>query len=43
MHYDLIIVGAGPAGIFPALELLKNNRDKKIILVEKGKVVEPRH
>lgn len=23
MHYDLIIVGAGPAGIFTALELLK--------------------
>ena len=35
MHYDLIIVGAGPAGIFTALELLKNNSDKKILLVEK--------
>ena len=43
MHYDLIIVGAGPAGIFTALELLKNNSDKKILLVEKGKAVEKRH
>ena len=32
MHYDLIIVGAGPAGIFTALELLKNNIGKHTIV-----------
>ena len=39
--YDLIIVGAGPAGIFTALELLrKSSTPHKILLVEKGKPVE---
>ena len=34
--YDLIIVGAGPAGIFTALELLrKSSTPHKILLVEK--------
>ena len=42
--YDLIIVGAGPAGIFTALELLRKSRNPhKILLVEKGKPVERRH
>ena len=42
--YDLIIVGAGPAGIFTALELLrKGSRPHSILLVEKGKPVEKRH
>ena len=42
--YDLIIVGAGPAGIFTALELLrKGSTSHKILLVEKGKPVEKRH
>ena len=41
--YDLIIVGAGPAGIFTALELLrKSSNPHKILLVEKGKPVEKR-
>ena len=35
MKYDVIIVGAGPAGIFTAMELVKNNSTKKILLVEK--------
>ena len=34
--YDLIIVGAGPAGIFTAVELLRRGSKKKILLVEKG-------
>jgi uncharacterized FAD-dependent dehydrogenase len=40
---DLIIVGAGPAGIFTALELLRQGSKKKILIVEKGKPVEKRH
>ncbi len=41
-RYDLIIVGAGPAGIFTAVELLRHGSKKKILLVEKGKPVEQR-
>ncbi len=41
--YDLIIVGAGPAGIFTALELLRQGGGEKILIVEKGKPVEQRH
>lgn len=43
MNYDLIIVGAGPAGIFTAFELLRGKHDAKILLIEKGKPVEKRH
>ncbi len=42
MNYDVIIVGAGPAGIFTALEMIKNNTSKKILLIEKGKNIENR-
>ena len=31
--YDLIIVGAGPAGIFTAVELLRHGRKKKMLLL----------
>ena len=41
-RYDLIIVGAGPAGIFTAVELLRHGSKKKILLIEKGKPVEQR-
>jgi len=40
--YDLIIVGAGPAGIFTALELIRQKKNKKILIIEKGKSVEDR-
>ena len=43
MAYDLIIVGAGPAGIFTALELLRRGSKKKILILEKGQPVEKRH
>ena len=34
--YNAAIVGAGPAGIFTALELVKLKPDWKIILIEKA-------
>ncbi len=40
--YDIIIVGMGPSSIFCAYELAKNNTNKKILLIEKGKKVEDR-
>ncbi len=40
--YDVIIVGAGPAGIFSALEILKQKQGAKILIVEKGKDLEKR-
>ena len=40
--YDVIIVGAGPAGIFTALEMLRRGSEKKILIVEKGKAIESR-
>src|SRR5512135_1517545 len=33
--YDVIIIGTGPAGIFAALELIKNS-SVKILMIEKG-------
>ncbi len=41
-HYDVIIVGAGPAGIFSALELLKQKNNAKILIIEKGKDIDKR-
>ncbi len=40
--YDVAIVGAGPAGIFTALELIRNKSNKSILMIEKGKPVEER-
>ncbi|MEG2158664.1 MAG: FAD-dependent oxidoreductase, partial [Clostridia bacterium] len=42
MKYDLVIIGAGPAGIFTALELIRQGSTKRIALVEQGKSVEKR-
>lgn len=42
MNTDIVIVGAGPAGIFTALELLRAGSKKKIIIAEKGVAVEKR-
>lgn len=36
-NYDVIIVGAGPAGIFTAYELVKKDSGLKILILEKGK------
>ena len=42
MNTDILIVGAGPAGIFTALELLRQNSKKQITIIEKGRKVEDR-
>lgn len=43
MKKDVVIIGAGPAGIFTALEMIKRGTKKSIVLVEKGESVEKRH
>ena len=43
MSEKVVIVGAGPAGIFTALEMLKNGTKKEIVIIEKGASVENRH
>lgn len=40
--YNVAIIGAGPAGIFTALELVKLKPDWKIVLIEKGARIEKR-
>ncbi len=40
--YNVAIIGAGPAGIFAALEITKLKPDWKIVLVEKGQKIEKR-
>ncbi len=40
--YDVIIIGAGPAGIFAALELKKNKPDLKVLMLEKGNAMKKR-
>ena len=39
---DVLIIGDGPAGIFTALELLRNNYGKKITIVEQGSLIDKR-
>ncbi|MDS1030554.1 NAD(P)/FAD-dependent oxidoreductase [Bacillota bacterium LX-D] len=40
--YDVIIIGAGPAGIFAALELSKLKQNLEILIVDKGKNLQRR-
>ncbi len=42
MQKDVVIIGAGPAGIFTALEMLKRGSRQKILIAEKGAAVENR-
>ena len=42
MNKDVVIVGAGPAGIFTALELIRKGSRASILIVEKGQAVENR-
>ena len=42
MKTNVVIVGAGPAGIFTALEMLRKGSKQKIIICEKGAAIEKR-
>ena len=42
MKYDVAIIGAGPAGLFTAYELITKNKKLKIALMDKGKKVSGR-
>ncbi len=42
MKKDVIIVGAGPAGIFTAIEMIKLGSKKSIAIIEKGAPIEKR-
>ena len=43
MNYDVIIIGAGPGGIFTAYELVKLNPDMKVAVFEAGHALSKRH
>ena len=42
MNTDIVIVGAGPAGIFTAIEMIRRGSKKRITIVEKGQPIEKR-
>lgn len=42
MNYDVIIVGAGPGGIFASYELIKKNSELKIAVFEAGHALDKR-
>ena len=42
-QYDVIIVGAGPAGIFTALELKRKAPEKTVLLVDEGLTIDRRN
>ena len=42
MKYDVAIIGAGPAGLFAAYELITKNKNLKIVLVDRGFKVKKR-
>lgn len=43
MKYDVIIIGAGPGGIFSAYELVKNSPELKVAVFEAGHELGKRH
>ena len=40
--YDVIIIGAGPGGIFSAYELMKGNSSLRVAVIEMGKSIDQR-
>ena len=41
-QYDILIIGAGPGGIFSAFELIHRNPSLRVAVFETGKVLEKR-
>lgn len=41
-NYEVVIVGCGPSGIFTALELLKNDKNIKILMLDEGRSIKTR-
>lgn len=42
MKYDVVIVGAGPAGLFSAYQLITENKNLKVAVLDKGSCVKNR-
>ena len=42
MKYDCLILGAGPAGLFTAYQLIEKNKELKVGIIEKGSLVKNR-
>ena len=42
-EYDVIVIGAGPAGIFACYELHKKDEKLKVLLIDKGNDIKDRH
>lgn len=42
-HFDVIIIGAGPGGIFCAYELKRQQPDIQVLMIEKGRSIEKRN
>ena len=43
MKYDVVIIGAGPGGIFSAYELMKLKPELKVVVLEAGQPLEKRN
>ena len=43
MKYDVIIIGAGPGGIFASYEIVKFNKNLKVAVFETGHTLENRN
>lgn len=41
-YYDVVIIGAGPAGIFTALEISKQDKDLDVLIIDKGREITKR-
>ncbi len=42
MEFDVVIVGAGPAGLFASYELISKNKNLKVCLIDQGRKAENR-